>query len=238
MNSSVQKVILTLFCLIAIAAVPTGCGGSDGEGDSEGRGSNTLRVNAAIDAVNRSPNAVTSSGFDTQVQVEVRKGGSAVSGAVVVVETDLGTINLSEGNSGEYRGSQSGYARVFRLTVDAGDDYLRGVRLTGPAIHVFEEPSQGGAQSAETPMLVRWSPSGADHAEMSVAEMDVTVISDRGEYTVLGQHLQADDGDVEEEVIELWRTDVLTPAGTTTGSEVRVIVRNTLDIFVVGPGIE
>ena len=230
MNSSLRKWILSLYCLTSMTAVSTACGGDD-----EGRGSNTLRVNATIEALNRSPNAASSSGFDTQVEVEVRKGGSAVSDAVVVVETDLGTIELTEGNSGEYSGSQSGYAQVFRLSVDAGDDYLRGVRLTGPEIHVFEEPSQSGNQPADTAMVVRWSPSGADRAQMSVAEMDLTVISDTGEYTVLGQHLEASDGDVEEEVIELWRTNVLTPAGTTTGSEVSVTVRNTLDIFVVGP---
>jgi hypothetical protein len=236
MYLSFRNSILPVFFLTAIMAVSGGCGEDDLDvGSSSGSGSNTLRVDATIEVINRSPNAARSSDYDTQVDVEVRMGGSGVSDAVVMVETALGTIELTEANSGEYRGSQSGYARVFQLSVDAGDDYLRDVSVTGPEIHVFAEPNQGGEQPANTPMVVRWSPSGADRAEVSVAEMDLTVISDTGEYTVLGQHLEAEAGDVEEEVIELWRTSALTPSGTTTGSEVSVTVRNTLDIFVVGP---
>lgn len=223
----------TARCAVLLAiGIPffAGCGGDD-----LGDGSGTLQIQATIEATNRSHNASTDANFDTKVEVDVREGGTAVSGASVVVETDLGRIDLSEVEDGEYEGSQSGYAPIFRLTVESGDDYLEGVRLTGPEIHTFDDPDQGGEHPADADMTVRWSPSGADRAEIEVAELDLTTVPDTGEYVVLGQHLQASEGDAEEEEVALWRTNVLTPAGTTTGSEVSVSVRNTLNIFVVGP---
>jgi hypothetical protein len=65
--------------------------------------------------------------------------------------------------------------------------------------------------------------------------MNKIIIEDTGSYTVAGNYLEADAGDVEEERIELWRSNVILPAGTTTGSEVRITVRNRLDFQVVGP---
>jgi hypothetical protein len=208
----------------------TACGGDDA-----GDGSNTLFVDAKIEANERVSNATDPTEFDTTVEVRVRRDGSAVSGATVIVYSDRGEIQLTEGNSGEYHGSQNGYAREFSLDVESGDDFLQGVHLTGPTIHAFAEPTQGGTHPANTDMLVRWSPGDADRAEIEAATMNKIIIEDTGSYTVAGNYLEADAGDVEEERIELWRSNVILPAGTTTGSEVRITVRNRLDIQVVGP---
>lgn len=219
-------------CLIAMMVASfTACGG----GDDAGEGSNTLFIEAKIEANERVSNASSPNEFDTRIEVHVRKGGSAVSGALVVVSSDRGEIQLTEGNSGEYHGSQSGYARGFTLDVESGDDFLRGVHLTGPANHVFIEPTQGGSHPANTDMLVRWSPADADRAEIEAGNMNRITIADTGSYTVAGNHLEADSGDVEEERIELRRSNVTLPAGTTTGSEVRITVRNRLDVQIVGP---
>lgn len=230
-----------VWCCLVLA----GCGGGDGGGlgvggsDRSGDGNGALRVEARIEATpaaGEDEHAASTAELSTRFHVDVRDAaGADVPGATVVIESELGPVQLEEGGcERRYCGVQSGYARTYEVGVrTAGPDFLDGVRITGPRLHDLDAPEAGAFVVASMPLLVRWSPSGeADATRFETREIDLALTGDSGEQTIPAGTLRTrDDGEPEDERIRIERSNTLVLTGGLPGSDARVSVRNGIEIF-------
>ena len=132
---------------------------------------------------------------------------------------------------------QTGYHEVYQLDVTSGDDTVEGVRLDGPALHHFTAPLAGATVDATMPLLVQWSRGeAADTATFDTEKMDSLAIADSGSFEVPVGGLKTNQGEVEQERLRLDRDSRISPAGALPGSQLRVEVRNELDILVAATG--
>lgn len=220
-------------------AVTVGACGSAGipAGDDPGTGSSTLEIDAEVEVTNVVPNARDAADFVTAFEVEVRRNGAIVSDAVVVIETTDGAVELvfqSSQDDGRYRGTLAGYGGRFVLDVDAGDDYVHGVRVQGPDAHWFESPTMGASVPGTEPLVVAWSRDGAaDAARIETKELDDLAIEDTGDYTLPVGTLDHDDGEVRDDRVRVWRQNRVVPDGAAGSSRFTVEVRNEVEFLVM-----
>lgn len=212
-----------------------GCGSA--ATSNPGTGSATLLVDANVSAENRVVNAANATDFDTRFSVRLSKGGAALHGATVQIESDLGAVVLVENNqtSGRYEGGQTGYAGTYALSAILGADRVEGAALTGPPVHSFSAPLLGAQAIYGQPLEVKWSPGGADAASLDTRELDSIAVPDTGAYTVPpGGLKKADPGKTAEESVRVVRSSTLALAGGVPGSSLSVSVRNEVTFLVVG----
>jgi hypothetical protein len=222
--------LLALGCVMAMAA----CGSAE-SGDDFGTGTNTLSVDARVEVDNVVMNAVDANDFSTSFEVTVRRDGVPVVDAVVVMGSDGGDVELtlSSQTDGEYRGGQVAYHRGYSLDVDAGDDFIHGVRLVGPDIHAFASPGMGETVQGGEDLLVTWDRKvEAEVASIDADEMDRIDIADTGEFLIPADGLEHDQGEVNENRIRLWRSSHLVPDGGVPGSSFSIDIRNEIEILV------
>lgn len=218
-----------------------GCG-SDGVGDGGndlGSGTQTLTVQATVEAESVVPNGDTDNDFATSFEVRVRRGDVDVPDATVVIESTAGTVTLTwQGDGEHYRGSQVGYHEVYALDVDAGDDHVHGVQLDGPDLHVFTKPDASAPIDATLPLEVTWSrDEQAEVAGIKTRETDRLTIADTGLFTISPGDLESSPDQTEEEEIRVWRANQLAPAGGAGGSSFEVRIENYVDLVVAPTGL-
>lgn len=222
--------------IILVAA----CGGDPG--DDAGTGSNTLRVEADVEATPDIENAVAAIDFTTELHVDVEKNGVPVTTGEVVLVSDGGEVALtwdpSDGDNGRWRGAQSGYFEVYELHVTSGDDYVHGVRLDGPDIHVFTSPDGSTAVDATLPLLVTWSRDDeAETARLETDAMDPVAVPDTGSFELPVGSLKSSPDQTEDEELRIERRSRIVPAGAVAGSELRVRIENRLPLVVAATGL-
>lgn len=223
-----MKPSLAFVCVFMVA-----CGSGLPSGNSLGDGSQTLEVSGSVSAENRIANASDPNDFSTQFRVRVRRDGAVVQDAVVVVESDAGQVELTL-RDGEYVGSQSGYFEIYRLDVDAADDFVHGVRVDGPDIHTIETPDVGGTVDATADLVVEWSRhETAEEAWLDLRGMDELTIEDSGSYTVPVSALEWSLQETNQERVRLERANRISPVGTAGSSSFTVSVRNELEFLAV-----
>jgi hypothetical protein len=223
-------------CLVAATAA---CGGGLDAGDDPGTGTATLLVHGDVRANPLITNASKSGDFTTEFEIDVTKGGAPVAIDSIVVTSDAGDVTLArEGALGiRWRGAQSGYHEIYRLTIEAGADNVRGVQVDGPAIHHFTAPLPGATVDATMPLVVRWErDEEASIATIDTKELDSVAIGDTGTYTIPVGGLKSKENETESEELRLDRAERVTPAGAVVGSDLRVMVRNQIDLVVAPTG--
>jgi hypothetical protein len=220
----------------ALALAAAACGG----GDDPGTGSGTLLVDADVEATPVLANASRAADFTTELHVRVTKNGAAVTTGSVSLTSDGGRVDLvydPSDRDGRWRGLQAGYHEHYQLDVVSGDDYVRGVQLDGPDLHVFTAPAATGAVDATVPVTVRWSRGdAADAATIETRELDRVAIDDTGSYELPVGALRSRDDRTEEEEIRLVRIARIVPAGAVAGSQLRVRVENRLPLVIASTG--
>lgn len=215
--------------------VLAGCSGAADPGgafDAEhaGVGSGTLRVEVRIAA---SPlddeSALAPTELGTRLEVDVSDAsGAAVTGATVTIGSPIGTVTLIEGGcTRAYCGSQSGYGRVFRVSVARGTDYLDDVVVRGPSFHLVTEPEDGATVDGSSPLAVAWSPSAeADRVEVRTREMEHSLAGDPGVFEVPAGTLATRADQPEEERVRIRRERRLALTGGIGSSVAAVEIRN------------
>jgi hypothetical protein len=231
--------------LVVTAAMA--CGGASGDPpgsdrfapvDDPGRGSGTLAIEARIEASPaRGEAAASASELVTTFEVDVRDAaGERVSGALVVVESALGAVTLTEGGCGrDYCGRQNGYARTYLLSAERGADYVEGVRVVGPSFHTVTAPSQGATVDGSVALRVTWAPSSeADTTRVQTRDHDRELAGDPGDYELPAGALRVRDDRPEDERVRVRRQARLGIAGARGASAMVVEVRNGTE-FTVRP---
>ena len=223
------------FVLLISVLAAGACGGSDldpGAGNDPGEGTSTLLVDGNITAQPRLVNARDRGDFDTEISVRVSLNLVPVTVGTVMVTSTSGTIPLTfRPDPARWEGTAAGYDEVYILDVESGEDFVEGVRVDGPDIHVFTEPVAGATVDSTLPLRLRWErDETADSTSIDVEELDKIAIPDTGEYMLAGGALKAEQDQARENTIELSRTNRVTPAGAVGGSELSVRVENRIQV--------
>lgn len=221
-----------------LLAVPA-CSDGLPSGDDPGSGTATLLVNGDVIATPLIANAQRAADFNTAFTIDVTKGAAPAAIDSITVESDAGIVTLArDGALGlRWRGAQSGYHQIYRLTIEAGADNVRDVQVDGPALHYFTAPLPGATVDATMPLVVTWKRSEeATIATLETRELDSIAIGDAGTYTVPVGGLKSKDNEVEQERIRVDRAARVSPAGAVVGSDVRVLVRNEVEVVVAPTG--
>jgi hypothetical protein len=225
----------------SISFLVAACGGNSldpGAGNDPGTGTRTLLVDADVQASPRQTNPATADGFETHVEVRLEKNGIAITTGTVTVSSNGGDIALVfQSSENRWWGVQTGYHEVYELNVRSGDDAVEAVRLDGPSLHHFTAPAAGATVDATVPLAVRWDrDEAADTAMFDTEEMDDIAVADTGAFEVPVGGLRSNEGETEQERLRLDRHSRIAPAGAVAGSELRVEVRNEIDVLVAPTG--
>jgi hypothetical protein len=223
---------------VSMFAVLAACGGDSsgfnpGVGDDPGTGTGTLSIEGNATAEPTIDNASDAASFTTEVSVRISRASGDVTDGVVELHSLTGTIALTfDPGEQRWRGVQNGYSEVYELDVTSGDDNVLGVRVDGPDIHTFTTPAKGATVDSTIPIDVKWDrDETADIARLQTREFDVE-IADAGTYSLAAGTLRSKPDEVEEEEIELTRSQRITPAGAMAGSSWRVSIRNRIALVV------
>lgn len=226
-----RRAMLALLAVAGLAA----CGGSTPNGSVPGTGTRTLLVQATIKAENRVDNAADGNGFDTKIEVVVKRGGQVVTDAQVVVRGASGRTLALLGTQGDtYKGSHVGYDRQYFLDVVAGADRVEGAMIAGPSLHRIESPLPGAIVPAGQPVTVRWTRDGAaDTASIETKKFKLEATADSGSYVVPGTAFPGKVGETEQDELRITRLTRVGLSGGVAGSQVEATVRNRVDSFLV-----
>jgi hypothetical protein len=227
---------------LGVLGLAAACGGNalePGAGDDPGGGTRTLFVDADVQASPRITNASAAGDFETHFEVRVaRDGVDLTSGTVTMVSSGGEVALVYQTSENRWWGVQAGYHEVYELNVQAGDDTVDGVRVDGPAPHHFTEPLPGATVDSRLPLVVRWERGeAAASASFDTEEMDSLAIADTGSFEIPVGGLKSNSGETEQERLRLDRFARIAPAGAVAGSELRVEVRNEIEILVQPTGL-
>lgn len=229
----VKVQLWTAAALLAVALWGMGCGdssvGPDDSGNlppSAGTGSGTLRVVVEVEA-----HEVSGGGFDTEFLATVTDTlGAPVSGRVVV-SGRFGEVQLTEGISGAYNATRSGYetgSYTLNITSDAGT--VTGVTVRAPDIHIITHPTSGETVDANTALNVRWTRSEpAAQCRLETRDYDSDwIYGDPGTLWApgVGNPPRTD------QRIHIERRNVQEPAGGLSTSQFSVGIRRTVEPVV------
>jgi hypothetical protein len=213
------------------------CSGSDldpGAGNAPGTGTGTLVVTGVAHAVPRLINARMKSDFDTELTVRVSRDNQAVSTGTVTIASASGKVALTyHGNENHWTGSAPDYDEVYILDVVSGPDRLEGIRVDGPDLHVFSEPTEGANVETAMPLTIRWERADAAFtSELRADTFEPITIPDTGAYALAAGSLQADKSQPRQQTLRLLRTNHVVPSGAPGGSW-DVTIENRLDVIAV-----
>lgn len=223
------------FVRLLTCSLLAACGGSDldpGAGDDPGTGTSTLFVDGDIEARPRISNARTNGDFDTHISVRVTLNDQPVTTGTITVTSRTTTQQLVfDSVETKWDATVPGYDEVYMLDVEAGADYVEGVRVDGPDLHYFTSPAAGATLDSTVATAVTWeAEQKAATAAIDAEEIDRISIADTGEYMLAPGALKADKEAARENRIELTRSNRVTPLGAIGGSELRVSVENRIDV--------
>jgi hypothetical protein len=227
------------YMLLGGSLVACGGGALDpGAGDDPGSGSLTLAVDADVEARPTIANAKDDQEFTTEFHVRVQKGGVDVTAGTVTVRSRAGDVALTYGTDNRWHGVQVGYWEVYELAVESGTDFVDGVGVDGPALHYFSAPLPGATVDSLMPLVITWKRGeAADRAMLDTDKIDELAISDSGTFSLPAGSLKSKGDAVEQERIRLERAATVIPTGAVAGSQMRVSVRNDIEVLVLATGL-
>jgi hypothetical protein len=226
-----MRTVLASIGLYGVAA----CGGSvldPGAGNDAGRGTATLAIDGSAHAVPRLINAKTTNDFDTELSVHVALGNQTVTTGTVMITSASGKTALTYRFDNRWSGMAPGYDQVYILDVVSGSDTVEGVRVDGPDLHVFSQPTEGETVDATLPLKIAWT--RADTAELASLRTDnigTIQIADTGSYSLAPGSLRTDKTQARPNTLRLTRTNRVVPTGAVAGSSWLVAIDNTVDVI-------
>ncbi|HEU4727405.1 MAG TPA: hypothetical protein VFT22_05945 [Kofleriaceae bacterium] len=211
------------------------CGGSDldpGAGNAAGAGTGTLVINGSAHASPRLINARMKTEFDTELTVRVSRDDQPITTGTVTITSASGKVALTyRANENHWTGSAPNYDEVYVLDVVSGADRLEGVRVDGPDIHVFSEPSEGANIETTMPLTIRWDRGDeAFTTQLRADTFEPITIPDTGTYSLASGSLKADKSQPWQQTLRLLRTNHVVPSGAPGGSW-DVTIENRLDVI-------
>lgn len=229
-----------LMLSVVYATTLGACGGTDsdlepGAGNDAGSGSTTLAIDGDIQAKPRLVNARTSGDFDTELSVRVVLNLQPVTTGTVTVTSSSGSVPLVyRADKNRWEAIAAGYDEVYVVDVESGANFIEGVRVDGPDIHVFSEPAVGASVDSTLPLKVTWaSEEEAASASIDAEEIGTVAIADTGLYMLSGGALKAEQDKARENTLELVRVNRVTPAGAIGGSQVSVSIENRIQVVAI-----
>ncbi len=227
---------------ILLGGTLAACGGGGvldpGAGDDPGTGSLTLQVDADVNARPIVANAKDEASFTTEFHVRVQKNATDVTTGTVTVRSRGGDVALVYGGDNRWHGAQAGYWEVYELAVESGADFVEGVRVDGPALHYFDAPLPGATLDSLVPQTITWKRAeSADQTTLDTDKIDELVIPDTGTFALPAGSLKAKSDGVEQERIRIDRFATVLPTGAVAGSQMRVEVRNEIEVLVLATGL-
>jgi hypothetical protein len=225
----------TVFC-IAVAVLAQGAcsqsadGLMPGTGNQEGTGTGTLEVEASVAASPNRSNAAANSEFATEFSVRVSRGERVIVNGSVTITTATGKIPLTY-QLGRWSGSAPIYDEVYVLDIASGADRVDAVRIDGPDVHTFSDPSPDQTIATNLPVTVKWNRTDeADSAAVRTDTTDWIEIPDEGSYSLQPGAFRPDPTKPLMHTLQLARTNRVVPAGATTGSTWSVTIVNQLHV--------
>ena len=208
----------------------SGCGSDNpsqpGLSIPQGTGSGTMMVIGEVAGSDPAPGI-----YITDFMVSLADtGGSPISGASVEITTPSEVISLVEdaGSAGTYRAARNGYVPGnYSLVVTRGSDWVSGIRVTAPDLHLISSPASGDTVTADQPLNVVWT--------RTVAAVEATV--ECRDYESAAPEL--DDGQSvipgsgnpirDDQRIRVFRLNRVLPAGGLPGSKFEARIRNSVE---------
>jgi len=217
----------------------TACSGGGlepGAGNDPGTHTGALGASGSVVATPLHANASAASEFTSEFQVEVLNSSGPVTTGTVTVTSATGTVPLTfshDGHLGYWTGSAAGYDEVYVLDVVTGADRLEGVRVDGPDIHVFSQPTEGAVVDPLTPLIFGWHRSErADSAVMNIDSSIIAYLLDSGEYSLSPEVLRLADEHAVQHTVRLERTNSVDLGAGTSWSATLV---NEIDVITPMP---
>ena len=218
--------------LFGLAACGAGGGSLEpGAGNDPGTGTHTLHLDGTARASARQVNAHQPTDFETEFTLGVSLDNHAVTTGAVTITSATGKISLTVRSDDRWTGSAPSYDEVYLVDVVSGSDVIAGLRVDGPDIHVFLEPTPGAPIDTARPLPIAWS--RAELAELAMLRTDASdpiSIPDTGSYSLAAGTIRADKAETLDHLLRLARTNRVTPAGTAAGSTWSVTVENQVNV--------
>jgi hypothetical protein len=210
------------------------CGGGEldpGAGNAAGDGNRTLTVDGIAHASPHQINARLSADFDTEFSVRVSLAGQTVTTASVAITSSTGKIALTLRGDGRWSGASPGYDQVYVLDAVSGGDTVERVRVDGPDIHVFSQPTEGETVDATEPLALAWSRDApADATTLRAEDTDALTIADTGSYALAAGSLKTEQSQLRPNTLRLTCTNRIVPAGAAAGSSWTVAIDNAINV--------
>lgn len=219
---------------LRLAALGATGGCTDGSlGSDPGTGTGTLQVGALVYASPRQGQAHTAADFAVSFAVRVLRGERRVTTGSVTITSASGKVPLTFRTFG-WTASTVGYDEVYTLDVVAGPDRIEGVRVDGPGIHAFSQPSEGASIDTSAPLAVTWTRSEpAEAAALRPDPADWIPVADSGTFALPPGAFRIEGGEARVHTLRLARTNQIVPAGAAAESSFSVTLEN--DVHVIEP---
>jgi hypothetical protein len=230
-----KPLVRTRFGMAVVLLAQSACSHSaegllPGAGNQEGTGTGTLEVEASVAASPSRANAAANSEFVAEFSVRVSRDARAVIHGSVTITTATGKIPLTY-ELGRWRGTAPIYDEVYALDIASGADRVDAVRIDGPDVHTFSEPSVGQTIATNMPLIVKWNRSDqADSAALRTQLTDWIEIPDEGSYSLGPGAFKPDPTRPVMHTLQLARTNRVVPAGAAPGSTWSVTIMNQLHV--------
>lgn len=237
-----MRFVQPVLAYILLGGTLVACGGGGvldpGAGDDPGTGSLTLQVDADVNARPIVANAQSEESFTTEFHVRVQKAGADVTTGTVTVRSRGGDVALTYGVDNRWHGVQAGYWEVYELAVESGADFVDGVRVDGPALHYFSAPLPGATLDSLVAQDIKWKRGeAADVTTLDTDKIDQLAIPDTGTFVLPAGSLKSKPDGVEQERIRVDREQLVIPTGAVAGSQMRVQIRNEVEVLVQATGL-
>ena len=230
-----MRIVVGIAPVLLVRLVLGACGDATaplapGAGDRDGSGTGTLDVEANVEVSSSKINAAANSDVTAALTVRVRRGSEPVSTGTVTITTATGKIPLTY-SEGRWRGDAPIYDEVYALDIASGADRVDAVRIEGPDVHVFTEPSPGQTVLLSMPVPLRWRRTRpADSAAVRSDSSDWIDIPDTGAFELPPSTIRPDTTRPVTHTLRLSRTRRVTPAGATEGSTWGVTIENRITV--------
>ena len=219
-------VLLGLLVLGACSNSPDSL--APGAGNQPGTGTGTLAVDGLVLASPNGFNGPANDDFEAEFSVRVLRNNQPVANGTVTITTAAGKIPLTY-QLGRWRGVAPIYDEVYVLDIASGTDRVDAVRIDGPDVHVFTEPSAGQTVPSTLPVPIKWNRSDeADSAAVRTDTVDWIEIPDAGSYALRAGAFKSDPSRPLMHTLQLARTNRVVPAGAVAGSTWKVTIVNQL----------
>ncbi len=226
---------LSLIAVVLVVIGSAGCGSKNatnsnpGPAENPGMGSQSIFADVIINGSDLSPGSFTTNYTALLLNLF---NAPITNAAVSFTHMTLGTIVLTHDAlfPGTYRASTNGYQTGrYNLSIRRGADSISGAYVSALEIHTITLPAPNDTLAMGSSFDVNWTRSyRADTAEVETRDYGPQPTADDGAFTVPTNPTARND-----QRIRVKRFHTLLLAGGRPGSQIRAIIRNSVEPIVV-----